>query len=78
MSNKVILRIKSAAFVQKKQIEEIREPERKNNTGTYANIPVTESRITLKERDETTNRKTSLSKIISRVTMSKTNRTQSS
>ena len=78
MSNKVILRIKSAAFVQKKQIEEIREPQRKNNIATYANIPVTESRITLKERDETTNRKTSLSKILSRVTMSKTNRTQSS
>jgi len=48
MSNKVILRIKSAAFVQKKQIEEIREPQRKNNIATYANIPVTESRITLK------------------------------
>ena len=77
MSNKVILRIKSAAFVQKKQIEEIREPQRKNNIVTYANIPVTESRITLKERDET-NQKTSLSKILSRVTMSKTNRTQSS
>ena len=77
MSNKVILRIKSAAFVQKKDIDEIREPQTKNNIATYANIPVTESRITLKERDET-NRKTSLSKILSRVTMSKTNRTQSS
>lgn len=78
MSNKVIVRIKSAAFVQKKQLEEFRESERKKNIGTYANIPLTESRITLKDRDETTNRKSSLSKIISRVTMSKSNRTQAS